>query len=139
MKVIKKFPKQFKHINKRVKKIVIVNALSRADLDEMGIEEGYEEDYRVCEWWAVLKNGRIFGFAGATPEYIREHIDRGEYPERKPIPALVWSGLILMNEVSLEAIFEALEGCLESSEGIQQFGYRMSGGKRKRKKSKKRD
>ena len=39
--------------------------------------------------------------------------------------------------VSLEAIFEALEGCLESSEGIQQFGYRMSGGKRKKAKKKK--
>ncbi|MEO5951974.1 MAG: hypothetical protein ABIQ44_05825 [Chloroflexia bacterium] len=103
-------------------------------------EEGYEEDYRVCEWWAVLKNGKTFGFAVCTPEYARDHIDK-ELPEYSKWPkALVWSGLILVNEVSLEAIFEALEGCLESSEGIQQFGYRMSGGKgKKRNKRKKKD
>ncbi len=42
-----------------------------------------------------------------------------------------------MNEVSLVAIFEALEGSLGSVEGIQQFGYKMSGGKKRKRKKKK--
>ena len=141
MRKISKFPKQFKLIDKRVKEVVIKHALSREDysLEDLAFmqENGIAEEYRSCEWWAVLKNRKTFGFWIVTPEFARDYIDKvlPQYEERTQ--ALVSSGLILVNEVSLEAILEALEGCLESSEGIQQFGYRMSGGKRKRKKTKK--
>jgi hypothetical protein len=125
------FPTQFELINEQVSEIYFPHAISPDDYDPEDWAEveklrsqgvPVDSDYRVCEFWITLKDGRTFGFQVATPEYLREYMDR------EKVSNFVSSGLLVVSEVSLDVILEAVEECLSQApyDGIEHFGYRMS-------------
>src|SRR5207237_4213131 len=97
-------------VDERVAELTLTSALSREEHDAEELvfldEQGIVEDYRVCEFWVTLKDERCFGFAVCTPEFARD------YMEREHLSELVWAGLILVSEVTLDTILATLEECI---------------------------
>jgi hypothetical protein len=129
MRTITSFPERFTQINDQVAELFLKHYLSRDEVDpedlaqyaEWGIQE---EEYRICDIWITLKDGRVFGFQPATPEYLRE------YMERERELAFVSSGLLVISEMTEEAILNAIEQCFSQAPQfpLEHFGYRMSTG-----------
>lgn|GEM_PF-4777429 len=126
MRDITVFPKELERVNERVAELTLKNPLSRDEQSTEGLElitkYGIEQDYRTCELVLQLKNGRAYGFMAATPEYLRD------YMERENLPSFVVLGLLVVREMTEEAILHALETCLDEAAyfGVEPLGYRMS-------------
>ena len=125
-RTITTFPERFMNVRDQVAELHLNHHLSRDEVDPETLAEmdrlGITEDYRIGDLWITLKDGRVFGFQASTPEYLRYYMDR----EREL--SFVSSGLIVVSEMSLEAILHAIEECLSKAEyyGLEHFGYRMS-------------
>ncbi len=129
MTTITSFPARFGHINKQVDTLNLIHALSPDDLDletqsllELLVAEGANVDYRSCDFYIILKDGSCFGFSACTPEYLRDMM------ERSGTLSFVEAGLLLVSEMTLEAILTALEEALSSAHyyGLEHFGYRCT-------------
>lgn len=120
------FPERFAHLTDQVAELYLIHALSRDDVDVETLaqleELGVAEDYRACELWITLKRGESFGFLTALPEYLRD------YMKNEKELAFIASGLLVVSEMTLEAILYAIEECLSQAKyyGLEHFGYRMS-------------
>jgi hypothetical protein len=128
---ITSFPAEFQLINEQVAELYFPHAISpddyepeeKAEVERMRAEGlNVDSDYRCCEFWITLKDGQTFGFAAATPEFLRD------YMTRENVSVLAWSGLLVVSEISLDAILKLVEECLSEAPyyGIEHFGYRMS-------------
>ncbi len=125
-RTITSFPERFTQVNVQVAELYLKHYLSRDEVDSETLAEmdkyGMTEDYRICDLWITLKDGKVFGFQPATPEYLRE------YMESEHQLAFVSSGLLVVSEMTVEAILFALEECFSHAPdvGLEHFGYRMS-------------
>jgi hypothetical protein len=123
---LRTFPKKYKLINEKVAEIRFYYAFSREeeDVEFLRMVDAGEvsTDYREYEFFVTLKDGRGFGFAASTPEYLRDYMDK--HGER----TYVDSGLVIVGEVTVDTILEALEKCLEGegSYGLEAYGYRQN-------------
>jgi hypothetical protein len=130
---ITSFPERFERLNQQVAEVVLIHALSPADHDPETLaqiaEQGYEEDYRACDLWIELKGGPNYGFMAAMPEYLRDYMD-GEmgYQDGEKSLSFVSLGLLVVSQMTEEAILDALEKCLEEAVywGVAPLGFRMS-------------
>jgi hypothetical protein len=127
---ITSFPAEFQLINEQVEELYFPHAIGpddyepeeKAEVERMRAEGlVIDSDYRECDFWITLKDGRTFGFEAATPEFLREYMDR----EKET--AFVSAGLQVVSEISLEVILKLVEECLSKAPyyGIEHFGYRM--------------
>jgi hypothetical protein len=130
MSTLSTFPPECPLINQYVKEIRLNYALSRNDEDpsilpvlDEAVEHGARVDYRYYDYFVTLKDGRCFGFSACTPEYIRDSLDRSQ------ALSFVESGLVVVAEVTVPALLDALEQCLEKAElyGLEHFGFRCTG------------
>jgi hypothetical protein len=85
-------------------------------------EQGWDQDYRAVEFWIVLKDGRTFGFMAATPEYLRDYLDR------ENLLSFVSLGLLVVSQITEQALLDALENSLSQATRyeVDSLGYRMS-------------
>ncbi|MEP6775219.1 MAG: hypothetical protein ABJA50_06435 [Chloroflexota bacterium] len=126
MGTITTFPERFKLVNELIAEITFIHALSADDHDAATLaylaEHGITEDYRYCELWIVLKDGRSFGYMAALPEYLRYAMDK------EGLLSFVSLGLLVVSKMTEEAIMHALEECLSeaSYHEVEPLGYRMS-------------
>ncbi|MFL5734779.1 MAG: hypothetical protein ACJ78Q_16605 [Chloroflexia bacterium] len=125
MRTITLFPEQFELVNEQVAEVTFVHALSPEDHDAETLafmaKEGLHEDYRACDLWIVLKDGRSFGFMAATPEFLRD------YMERESALSFVLLGLLVISHLADEAILHALEHSLSQATAyeVESLGFRM--------------
>lgn len=122
---MRSFPKRYKLINELVAGINFYYALSPDDftLEGRALYPQFEtEEYRYYNFFVTLKDGRGFGFCAWTPELVREYMD-----EQKDI-SFVNSGLLMVSEISIEALLDTLENCLEQARlyGLEHFGFRST-------------
>ncbi|HST04986.1 MAG TPA: hypothetical protein VLQ48_09640 [Chloroflexia bacterium] len=122
---MRSFPKRYKLINELVAGINLYYALSPDDftLEERTLYPQIETaEYRYYNFFVTLKDGRAFGFCAWTPELVREYMD-----ERKEL-SFVNSGLLMVSEISIEAVLDALENCLDQARlyGLEHFGFRSN-------------
>lgn len=126
MRTITTFSEQWRLANEQVAEVTLIHALSPADHYAETLtwiaELGLNEDYRACELWVVMKDGRTFGFLAATPEYLRD------YMERENELSFVSLGLLVVRQITEEAIMNAIETSLSEADtyGVDSLGYRMS-------------
>jgi hypothetical protein len=125
------FPAEFQLINEQIAELYFIHAISpddyepeeKAEVERMRAEGfNIDSDYRCCEFWITLKDGPTYGFAAATPEFLRD------YMTRENVRVLPWAGLQVVSEISLDVILRLVEECLSEAIyfGIEHFGYRMA-------------
>lgn len=122
---MRSFPKLYKLINELVAGIKFYYALSPEDftLEERALFPEIETaEYRYYNFFVTLKDGREFGFCAWTPELVRE------YMEKQKEISFVNSGLLMVSEISIEALLDGLENCLEQAPlyGLEHFGFRSN-------------
>ena len=126
MRALRSFPKQYKLVNERVAEVRFYYAFSREEEDvetQSVLDEGViSTDYRNYDFFVTLKDGRGFGFSAYTPEYIRDYLTK----ER--LISFVDSGIVIVSDISVEALLAGLEKSLEgeSTYGLEAFGFRSN-------------
>jgi hypothetical protein len=77
---LRTFPRKYRLINQKVAEIRFYYAFSREEEDENFLrllDTGtVSTDYRGYELFVTLMDGRGFGFAACTPEYLRDYMDK---------------------------------------------------------------
>lgn len=127
-KVVTTFPERFQCITEWAAEFHQIHFLSREDYDPGTRVEadasGWTEEFDYCDFYVRLKDGRAFGFSANTPEGLRAQLNRSR------ALSLVGPGILVVSELTLEALFEALEEALSSAYlyGLEHFGYRCDGG-----------
>jgi hypothetical protein len=122
---MRSFPKRYKLINKLVAGIHFYYALTPDDFtqEERALYPKIDAaEYRYYNFFVTMKDGRGFGFCAWTPELVREYMnDQNEI-------SFVNSGLLMVSEISIEALLHALENCLEEAPlyGLEHFGFRST-------------
>ncbi len=111
---------KYKLINEQIAEVRLYYAFSREEEHPevlRDIEEGvYVPDYRYYTFLVTMKDGRGYGFAARTPEYIKEQLEReGEI-------AWVELGLLVVSHISRETLLDALEKVLEEA---REYGWRL--------------
>ena len=120
------FPTTYKLINEKIAEIRFYYSFSREEEDPEALklmDEGLlSTDYRYYTFFVTLKDGRGFAFAARTPEFIREAM------EKESQISWVESGLLVVSEISVKTLLDALEKCLEDERdyGLEAFGYRSN-------------
>ena len=126
MRIVTSFPEQYALVHQKVAELKLYYPLSEEDDDPDVMvsyeltKNGFKVDYRNYDFSVTLRDGRSFIFTACTPDYVRDFMEReGEI-------SFVESGLLLVREVSLETMLDALEKCLEKEElyGLEHFGIR---------------
>ena len=126
MRTITTFSEQWPLLNEQVAEVTLLHALSAAEHDAETLAEmaelGINEDYRACELWMKMKDGRTFGFMASTPEYLRD------YMERENTATFVLLGLLVVREITEDVIMNALERSLSevATYGAESLGFRMN-------------
>ena len=126
MRTITTFSEQWHLLYEQVAEVTLISALSPAEHDAETLAEmaelGINVDYRACELWMTMKDGRTFGFMASTPEYLRD------YMERENQASFVLLGLLIVREMTEESILNALESSLleAATYGAESLGFRMN-------------
>jgi hypothetical protein len=126
---MRQFPERYRLVNDQVAELHLYYPLSADDVtpedlapsyqfgEGVVLEYGFEHGY--YDFFVTLRDGRCFGFSAHTPEHLRQSMD-----DEHEL-SFVTSGLVVVSEITVEAILDALEKCLDKGGlyGLEHFGY----------------
>jgi hypothetical protein len=98
------FPPGFPLTREHVREIEIIGHLTR---EEWEADPDYDPelplDFGNFDFHVTLKDGRVYGFVGSLPEYIRD------YMEQKNEDSFLSPGLVIIRRADVESVLHAVE------------------------------